>query len=58
MPQGQSVYWQNVFRQRFIAAFTRDTLLLMDHVSGAASSFPWLHLGDERFCFDQPEVCP
>lgn len=56
VPNGMPIQWLEIFRGRFVVAFTASALLLLDSDTGASSHVPWRRAGDERFCMDWPLV--
>lgn len=47
----------NIFRDQFLVAHTSETVLLGDLVSCKLSEIPWHGSGQEKFYFDNPQVC-
>ncbi|KAK9806680.1 hypothetical protein WJX73_007433 [Symbiochloris irregularis] len=56
-PDSMPIHWLEVFRGRYVVAFTASALLLLDWDTGASSHVPWKRAGDECFCLDWPLVC-
>lgn len=56
LPVGSAIQWLEIFRGRFVVAFTAGALLLLDTQTRAASRLPWKRAGDERFCMEWPQV--
>ncbi|KAK9829656.1 hypothetical protein WJX72_007146 [[Myrmecia] bisecta] len=47
----------NVYQDRFLVAHTPETLLLGDLETCKLSEVPWNGSGQEKFVFDNPQVC-
>eukprot|EP01135_Chromosphaera_perkinsii_P005322 Nk52_evm3s343 gene=Nk52_evmTU3s343 len=47
----------NIFKDQFLIAHTSDTLLMGDLVSCKLSEVAWRGSGNEKFFFDNPQVC-
>uniref|UniRef100_A0A915PPW5 Intraflagellar transport protein 172 n=1 Tax=Setaria digitata TaxID=48799 RepID=A0A915PPW5_9BILA len=42
---------------RFVVAYTTSTLIVADMITGYCSEIEWKSAGNERFCFDNENVC-
>ncbi|KAI8848693.1 hypothetical protein BC829DRAFT_443633 [Chytridium lagenaria] len=54
---GYEIEKVNIFQDQFLIANTPDTLLIGDLSSCKLSEIPWTGSGDEKFYFDNPQVC-
>ena len=55
---GGPILQVEVYRNRFVVAFTAASLLLLDWTSDQLCELPWQRTSCERFCFDYGEVRP
>ncbi|KAJ3074648.1 hypothetical protein HDU98_010644 [Podochytrium sp. JEL0797] len=54
---GYEIQKVNIFQDQFLIANTPDTLLMGDLASCKLSEIPWTGVGNEKFHFDNPNVC-
>ncbi|KAJ3095379.1 hypothetical protein HDU97_007002 [Phlyctochytrium planicorne] len=54
---GYEIEKVNIFQDQFLIANTPDTLLIGDLSSCKLSEIPWTGSGEEKFYFDNPQVC-
>jgi intraflagellar transport protein 172 len=54
---GYEIQKVNIFQDQYLIANTPETLLMGDLTSCKLSEVPWTGSGNEKFFFEQPQVC-
>ncbi|KAI8999812.1 hypothetical protein BC832DRAFT_563653 [Gaertneriomyces semiglobifer] len=54
---GYEIEKVNIFRNQYLIANTADTLLMGDLATCKLSEIPWQNTGQERYYFENPNVC-